>query len=335
MLHGRVGLCVGALLLGVGACAGVDPQGEASESLDVMDDGGDAGMADDAARLPSADCSGDSHDLEVHDAAEVEAERMMDELSYPLAVNDPLAELSDADRAALEPLLGERKAVQGADSRVAVANPTNAPYASVAQLLIAFKRADGTLRTVRCTGSLVRADAVLTAGHCLYTDKEGWAKSVRVIPAMTSNSKPFGESSGRKLFVPSEYRDLKQVARGQYDFGIVRTHARLGERAGTRKFAVHKSPQNQPARIIGYAGDRPNTMLESNGKTSKLSGAQLLHDVDAFGGTSGAGVVGSGAWANTIFAIHSGESSTRGYNVALVITTPIHTRLKQWAEQVL
>jgi glutamyl endopeptidase len=242
------------------------------------------------------------------------------------------------------------KKVIGADNRKPIADTKVKPYSTIATLLISFP---GTKATGLCTGSMIGADAVLTAGHCVYNAKYGgFASNIRVIPGTYPNAsgkpaEPFGSTSGRKLYVPSAYRSATSFwQREPHDYAVVRIHAALGTKTGVRTVTTMATPKvGRFVRLTGYHGDLckapPCTptgdafiMHTSTDQIRQLFTGVFNHYADSFGGSSGAPLTSDGVDAGKIFAVHvaglANPSTGAEWNMGVLITKTAYTNIQTW-----
>ncbi len=92
-------------------------------------------------------------------------------------------------------------AVAGTPRFARAAEPAVTPYRTIVLLDVRFPTSRGT-----CTGFLVGAHTVATAGHCLYNrDAGGWAVAVGVIPGVNGIDAPFGRQTATVFDVAPGY----------------------------------------------------------------------------------------------------------------------------------
>jgi hypothetical protein len=116
-----------------------------------------------------------------------------------------------------------------------------------------------------CSASVVSSSShnvILTAGHCVYDEKAGFAKKIAFVPAYHDGSRPFGTWIGRR----------ETVARGwvrgnfNYDYAAIRLRSpagTLGDAVGEKGLAWNQ-PRNQSFQAIGYPYNRGETELMWN-----------------------------------------------------------------------
>jgi len=306
----------------------------------------EAEQAEGAAGNPAPEPGEDVASADFEEAESLED--LMAQAPIPLGVELP------------EELVIEKKIV-GTDDRKRVTNTRVRPYSTIATLIVQFP--DGS-RPGLCTGSLIASDALLTAGHCVYSVKHGgWARSMRVIPGAFPNTAgvtqaPFGSASALRGFVPTAYRDETTFwAREPHDYGVVRIGAGLHGSPGVRAFGVLSSPRvGRAVTLAGYHGDKcagavrcvPSSssfiMHQSNDKIRELlpAGAKSFtlfnHYADSNGGASGSPLVADGAFADAIFAVHIAgfrDINANSWNMGVLLTPTIVTNIKSWAGRAL
>ena len=75
-----------------------------------------------------------------------------------------------------------------------VPNTQDHPWRMNVKLIIWFENA---AEPFGCSGSMIGSKAVLTAGHCVYDQKYGWAKEIWVYPGQNSTNRPYGVGTAR------------------------------------------------------------------------------------------------------------------------------------------
>lgn len=229
-----------------------------------------------------------------------------------------------------------QESVCGVDDRVQVSAVASIPWRMIAQLIITL--ANGS--RVRGTGWFISPRTLMTAGHCVFSHKNGgWATSIEVIPGMDGRKRPFGSTSS------SELRSVKGWTENQetsHDYGciLLPENARLGEKTGWFGFAnlSDASLKSLLANNSGYPGDKSfGTQWYNAGRISKVTDRRLHYMLDTAPGQSG-----SPTWkfsdnkgdatrsTRTVVGIHNyggcANKSTR-------INTAVFNNMKTWKQQ--
>lgn len=201
------------------------------------------------------------------------------------------------------------ESVIGADQRVWLRERTDRyPNAAIGRLDF---RQGGT--SYWCTGTLIDADTVLTAGHCVHDGlggDDGWSTAVRFIPGAEGNRAPFGSCGSRELLAlpgwvgsGSEYQDL----------GLVQLDCRIGEVTGWYGFRSapgRRGLRNVVSHLRGYPGDKVWSTLWTMRDRIRVSQRQMaFYAADTYGGQSGSPVFNfracNGVAGPCILAVHA------------------------------
>jgi len=304
----RFSRALGALTLFAAGCIATDPQ------------------TDELVLEPDVDLALDGHDIEPP-ADYVEADYV--EIDSDAVLIDP--GLFAPPPAPLEVV---EKWVSSPDSRKRIADTTASPQKMAAMLLITL---DG--RTSICSGTVVGKDAVLTNGHCLFNPAtQLWAKNVVVVPSAYPDPAnparyraPFGSSSGRKLFTPTNWRlGQGNVQRG-LDYGIVRTNnASLASEWRSVGYAATPSGNIE---YYGYQGDLAHyQMYKARGPIDRWADSTnglMQVKVSLFQGGSGAGIAAS----STSSIVGVMRATSTNFNVAVFFNASKRDQIRSWIKQ--
>jgi V8-like Glu-specific endopeptidase len=289
------------------------------------------------------DLARDSHDIEPP-VGYVEASYA--NATFPLTREDPRATYElPADTVLIDPGLfapppeddvRTEKWVGNPDERTRVTDTTLSPQRMAALLIITI---DG--RSTGCSGVMVGRDAALTNGHCLFNPgTQRWATSAVVIPGAYPDPAnpsryraPFGTSSGRRLFTPTNWRLGQGEVQKGHDYGIVR---------------VNNANFVSSWRTVGYAS-APSGNIESYGYHGDLTLYQMYRSrgpilgwfdqangnmkvgLSLFQGNSGAGV--SASATSSIVAVM--RATSLNYNFALFFNAAKRDEIRSWINLVL
>ena len=195
------------------------------------------------------------------------------------------ASFGSAPRNADTPIL---EAVIGDDDRTRVtpAFMLRNPWRQICALRITSK----SNRTYVGTGWFIAPGVLATAGHCVYLqDDGGWAKSIRVIPAKEGTREPLGSQISTRYksvdgWVKKRSRDM--------DYGVIFLDDK-GPGTELGNFSVQAldvdALKRTDAQISGYPADLDRAEFQYFHLRPMLdvTDAQLIYDIDTFGGQSG------------------------------------------------
>ncbi len=216
--------------------------------------------------------------------------------SYPRLVekmNDPV--INPTERMAPP----ELEVVIGEDDRKKVPNPEAHPYRVHGHMLMTFPNGKRYIGS----GTLVNRRHVLTAGHCVYSSKDGgWATTVLFNAAQTGSNYPFGNTSALNLLSVSGWT---QDNDSNYDYAMLILDQDLGNETGWMGIVAFDSDTElikKRVNVTGYPGDLDDgrVMYTHADIIKSVARERFLYDIDTYGGQSGSGV-----WS--VFPGHEGE----------------------------
>ncbi len=81
-----------------------------------------------------------------------------------------------------------------------------------------------------CSGTLIDATHVLTAGHCVYSKRKGgWVQEIEVVPAYQDGKAPFGSAKMEEIFSWSEWINKQNY---NFDLAVIKIDQPLGAITG-------------------------------------------------------------------------------------------------------
>lgn len=212
--------------------------------------------------------------------------------------------------------------ILGPDNRVPVSS-TKYPWSSVGRVEGVTADGDGYI----CTGTLVRADVVLTNAHCVIDpETHKWSQTVRFAPNLINGRlQNEGDRAGAtEIIAGTDFRDTGGELSPD-DWALMRIDKPLGFKYGTLSMSVVSasilSQFPEEFSVVGYSGDFPPN---SPGETASAhlgcsvrgeANEFLLHDCDTMGGSSGGPVLGK--VDNDIRIVGVNMGSIRGFNSSI------------------
>ncbi len=214
----------------------------------------------------------------------------------------------------------------GADNRIKITDTTSYPWRTVTKLIVTFPKGKGG-----CTGTIIAAKYVLTAGHCVHNkDYGGWAKKIEVIPGLSGTYKPFGSVFATKL---RSYTSWTSSQKADHDIGLITLDKSIGNTTGWLGYAYYPSINGVTGNITGYPGDKDNGLYPyyHYGSIASSTSYRLYYQIDTSNGQSGSGIYYKTGDKRYVFGVHTnGTSSPTGYNSGTRLDSKKVKDLKSW-----
>ena len=246
------------------------------------------------------------------------------------AIALPSVELEDIAIASFGKPPDQAETVHGPDDRVRITNTAAYPWRVHASLLIVAR--DNS--TWIGTGWFIGPRTLVTAGHCVYIKnsgvpgRDGWVKSIDVMPGRNENDLPYGSVKS------TSFRSVTGwTVNGDqtYDYGVIRIPTDLGAQTGFFGFGVYGDQEltGVVANISGYPGDKPaGTQWYDKHQVAAVNARKVFYDIDTMGGQSGAAVYRIKDGKRIAIAVHAyGGGST---NSGTRITRQVYDNLTLW-----
>ena len=216
------------------------------------------------------------------------------------------------------------ESIIGPDNRVRVTPTTSFPARATVLVTFSFGR---------CTGWLIGANTVVTAGHCVHPGGGGSfypTSSYRIYPGRNGAASPYGSCTAKWL---ASVEGWTVSGSDQYDYAAIKLNCSVGNTTGWYGFFWQEaSLTGLPTTINGYPGDKPLTQWRSADRVRSAEVRRVFYQNDTVGGVSGAPV-----WYNRSgcglcsMAVHAyGAAGTPPLNHGTRITRPVFSNLIAW-----
>lgn len=238
--------------------------------------------------------------------------------------------LRDIAEASFGPPPPQAETVHGPDDRVKITNTAIYPWRAHASLLITAR--DGS-RWIG-TGWFIGPHTLMTAGHVVFiknsgvTGRDGWVRSIDVMPGRNGASLPYGTVKS------SNFRSVTGWTNSgdqNFDYGAIIIPTNLGNTTGWFGFGVYSDADllASVGNISGYPGDKPEgTQWYDARRIAAVNSRKVYYDIDTAGGQSGSAVYRIINGARYGIAIHAYGGATT--NSGTRIVQPVYDNMVAW-----
>lgn len=220
----------------------------------------------------------------------------------PVELHDMLRDIGEASWGAPTAF---PETVHGPDDRVQITRTKNFPWRVHCSLRIVA--ADDSLWIG--TGWFVGPRLLVTAGHVVFIKhsgvpgRDGWVKTVDVVPGRNGNEQPFGSATSTHFH---SVKGWTEDGDEKFDYGAIVLDEPLGDRTGWFGFAAYTDLQGVRGNISGYPGDKPaGTQWYDSRVIDSTTDRKVFYDIDTFGGQSGAAVYRIRDGKRVAFGVHA------------------------------
>ena len=174
------------------------------------------------------------------------------------------------------------KKICGIDSRETADN-LKLPFCMVCNLIITLK----DNQSFRASGFFISPRCVITAGHCVYLNKE-WAQKIEVIPGDKSMTRPLGSD------ISTTFQTVEGWVHNEddnYDYGAVILKNDDLFTVINSYFGYTQYLQDENLYNSGYPHDYYSIQKHSSGKAESDPDKQVIkYNIDTYSGNSGSPV---------------------------------------------
>lgn len=226
--------------------------------------------------------------------------------------------------------LVQRETVHGTDDRVQIQATNIYPWRAHASLLITAADNSQWIGT----GWFIGPHTLMTAGHVVFIKnsgipgRDGWVRSIVVMPGRNGASLPYGSVTSRSF---RSVVGWTQNGDQNYDYGAIILPSDLGLTTGWFGFGVWGDSElmTVTGNISGYPGDKPSgTQWYAARRIASVTARKVYYDIDTAGGQSGSGVyriINGGRYG---IAVHAYGGATT--NSGTRIVSPVFSNMVNW-----
>lgn len=220
--------------------------------------------------------------------------------------------------------------VHGTDNRIQITNTNAYPWRVHASLLITAADNSKWIGT----GWFIGPHTLVTAGHVVHiknsgvAGRDGWVKSIVVMPGRNGNTLPYGAVTSTNFRSVTGWTNNGNE---NYDYGAIIVPTNLGNTTGWFGFGVYSDSDllSSVGNISGYPGDKSTgTQWYDYHKIASVNSMKVYYDIDTYGGQSGSAAyrIINGAYYGTAIHAYGGATTNSGTR----IVTSVFDNLRAW-----
>jgi V8-like Glu-specific endopeptidase len=221
----------------------------------------------------------------------------------------------------------QARTVIGRDDRKVVNDTTVQPVRAITKIFMTFPNG----KTYSCSGAMIAAKYVLTAGHCVHSKNDGgWATRVEVIPGMNDSYKPYGSAFASNL---RSYSGWMNNQDNNADMALITLDREIGNTTGWFNYASLATVNGVRATIAGYPADLSNGMklYTHAGRIRSSTATRLAYPIDTAPGQSGSPIYQRPANSSpTVFGVHTSGTANGKTNSGVRIDPAKFQDLQTW-----
>jgi V8-like Glu-specific endopeptidase len=236
----------------------------------------------------------------------------------------------DIGAASFGQVQGGGVSILGTDERDQITQTTQYLWRAIASLRITARDDSQWIGTAW----FISPRTLITAGHCVFIngsgdpDRDGWVKSIEVIPGRNGFSKPLGSATSKTF---RSVRGWTEKADQNHDYGAIILDQPFGVSTGWFGYGVFDDNQlvDVQAHVAGYPGDKPSgTLWHGSLPIQSVNPLKVFYAIDTAGGQSGAAVYLEQNGLPIAVAVHAYGGTTS--NSGTRITPDVYRNLRQW-----
>lgn len=167
----------------------------------------------------------------------------------------------------------------GGDDRVRLTDTTTYPNSAIVYISKGGKP--------YCTGWMISADTLVTAGHCVYNyERKEWTSGLEYSPGANGSERPFETATAAQRWTDDAWIKKNDPRR---DWGLVKLDKPLGDRTGWFGLAWRSGDyKDTGTELRGYPYDKnPGELWGMSGTVTESHGNQLCYLMDTYPAQSG------------------------------------------------